>query len=76
VTVPVIDNPDRPADADAKQFASINSAAMGFDGIMKESTAKKYLAEKAFSHMTAQRIADRDPLGEVRGWFVRLNQML
>jgi putative ATP-dependent endonuclease of the OLD family len=49
---------------------------MGFDGIMKESTAKKYLAERAFSHMTAQRIADRDPLGEVRGWFVRLNQML
>lgn len=41
----------------------------------KDSTVKKLLAEKAFPCMTAERLADRDPNGEVRSWMVRLADM-
>ena len=42
----------------------------------KDSTVKKILASKAFPCMTAERLAERDPNGEVRGWMVRLSSML
>ncbi len=43
---------------------------------MKDSTVKKLLASKAFPCMTAERLAERDPHGEVRGWMERLSAML
>ena len=43
---------------------------------MKDSTVKKLLASKAFPRMTADRLAERDPNGEVRDWMVRLLAML
>lgn len=43
---------------------------------MKDSTVKKLLAAKAFPRMTAQRLAERDPNGEVKNWMVRLAGML
>lgn len=42
----------------------------------KDSTVKKLLASKAFPFMTAQRLAERDPNGEVKGWMVRLAGMV
>ena len=42
----------------------------------KDSTVKKLLASKAFPCMTADRLAERDPNGEVRGWMARLSDML
>ena len=41
-----------------------------------DSTVKKLLAAKAFPCMTAQRLAERDPNGEVKGWMVRLAGMV
>jgi len=76
VIVPVYDHPASSADSVAKQFAAIYSASRGFDGVMRESTAKRYLAERAFNNMTAAWIDERDPTGEVRGWFTQLSQML
>jgi energy-coupling factor transporter ATP-binding protein EcfA2 len=43
---------------------------------MKDSSVKKLLASKVFPYMTADRLAERDPNGEVRGWMVRLLAML
>ncbi len=37
---------------------------------------KKLLAEKAFPRMSADRIAERDPDGEIKGWMLRIADML
>lgn len=42
----------------------------------KDSTIKKLLAAKAFPCMTAQRLAERDPDGEIKSWMVRLAGMV
>lgn len=42
----------------------------------KDSTVKKLLANRAFRCMTAARLAERDPEGEVRGWMLRLADMV
>ena len=39
-------------------------------------TAKRKLAKNAFPRMTAARISERDPKGEVEGWFRRIGAML
>ncbi len=36
---------------------------------MGDTKAKILLADKAFPYMTAELIAQRDPEGEVEGWF-------
>jgi len=74
--VEVIDSPIYPGDSVGKRFAAVYSQQMGYDGTMKEVTAKKYLAESAFPKMTAELIDQRDPEGEVRGWFQKLVEML
>lgn len=43
---------------------------------MKDSNIKKRLADLAFPRMTAQRLAARDPAGEVAGWLQRIAVML
>lgn len=42
----------------------------------KDSTIKKLLSAKAFPCMTAERLAERDPNGEVKGWMARLAGMV
>lgn len=42
----------------------------------KDSTIKKLLAAKAFPSMTFERLAERDPNGEVKGWMARLAGMV
>ena len=42
----------------------------------RDGTIKKLLASKAFPRMTADRLAERDPTGEVKSWLVRLSAML
>lgn len=68
---------DHPGDGKAvpKIFAEAYSAAQRFDGVMKDSNAKTRLAEKAFPLMTAERIKERDPLGEVSDWLRRIGQL-
>lgn len=43
---------------------------------MKDSKVKKLLAKKVFPLMTAERIAARDPNGEVKTWMLRLAGMV
>lgn len=68
-----IDVCDHPGDGRVsapRAFGDAWSAARGTDP-MGDSRAKKYLT-KAFSHMTAARLDERDPDGEVRDWFRRM----
>lgn len=43
---------------------------------LKDSNAKRKLAQQAFPCMTSTMLDERDPSGEVRGWFLRLGEML
>lgn len=58
-----------------KIFSETYSIKQRHDGVMKDSKAKILLAEKAFPLMTAQLINERDPLGEVKGWFREIIRM-
>lgn len=69
-----IDVLDQPVDGKCvpKLFAEAYSIARALDGVLKDTTAKKYLAEKAFPLMTAARLLERDPQKEIEGWLLRL----
>lgn len=62
--------------ANPKVFAEAYLLAQCFDGVMKDNPAKARLAERAFPLMTAARIHERDPEGEVVGWMWRIRDML
>ncbi len=76
VDVVVADHPDAHGKTIPRVFAEVFSAAQGFDGVMRDNTAKTKLATQAFPLMTSARIRERDPAGEVEGWFRRLAAML
>jgi hypothetical protein len=76
VTIEVLDHPPSKADSVGSRFGQAYSVLQGFDGVMTENKAKSYLAMKSFPAMTAQWIDERDPAGEVRGWFHRVAAML
>lgn len=69
---------DHPVEGKAtpRVFADAYSIHQGLGAPMKDSTAKKHLANKAFPCMTAVMLQQRDPQGEVVGWFQRIGQML
>lgn len=76
VEIVVVDHPGADGKAVPKLFAEAFSALQKFDGIMKDGPAKLRLADKAFPMMTAERLAERDPAGEVEGWFRKIGAML
>lgn len=51
-------------------------ALVGAQQQWNSKNAKKRLAASAFPRMTAARIAERDPQGEIKGWLTRLAAML
>lgn len=69
IEIEVTDHPNEEGEATPKIFAKAYSAVKGFDGIMGDSKAKMKLSDQAFSKMTAEMINERDPDGEVEGWF-------
>ena len=75
VAVDVCDTPAAERPSVPRAFAVAYSAAQGFDGVMSDTKAKQYLT-RAFAHMTAERLAERDPAGEVRGWLERIGALL
>jgi len=75
VSVEVTDHPVNGV-ATPKRFAEIYSQTQGFDGVLSDNKAKQRLADRAFPLMTAARIHERDPDGEVRNWFVRIRNMI
>jgi putative ATP-dependent endonuclease of OLD family len=74
ITIP--DNLDEDGKDVPALFAEAYSKAQKFDGVMNSTLAKRKLAERAFPLMTAARIRDRDPAGEVEGWFRRLAEII
>lgn len=69
IEIEVTDHPNEEGEATPKIFAKAYSAVKGFDGIMGDSKAKMILSDQAFSKMTAEMIKERDPGGEIKGWF-------
>lgn len=69
---------DHPVDGKAtpKVFGEAFVAHVGNGKPLKDSNAKRKLAQQAFPCMTAAMLDERDPGGEVRGWFRRLGDML
>ncbi len=73
-----IDVNDHPVAGKAtpKIFGEAFAAHFGYPYPLKDSNAKRKLAQQAFPSMTAAMLDERDPSGEVRGWFRRLGNML
>lgn len=69
VEIEVTDHPNEEGEATPKVFAKAYSIVKDFDSIMGDSKAKMKLSDQAFSKMTAEMIKERDPDGEVEGWF-------
>lgn len=69
---------DQPVDGKAtpRIFSEAYSNLQGYDGVMGDDKAKIRLAARAFPLMTAARIHERDPHGEVRGWMTKIREML
>ncbi|MBI6924135.1 ATP-binding protein [Pseudomonas putida] len=69
---------DHPVEGKAtpKVFGEAFVAHSGSGKPLKDSNAKRKLAQQAFPCMTAAMLDERDPDGEVRGWLRRLGSML
>lgn len=76
VQIHVPDNLDVNGMAVPALFAQAMHAANPVGDPMKDITAKKKLATRAFPLMTAARLAARDPVREVEGWFRKIGEML
>ncbi|MDM1139810.1 MULTISPECIES: ATP-binding protein [Empedobacter] len=76
VEVVVTDNPSADKKGVPKLFAEAFSAKMGYDGVMGDTRAKIYLANKAFPNMTAKRVKERDTANEIEGWLKKIDAML
>ncbi|MDW3048725.1 ATP-binding protein [Vibrio sp. Vb1554] len=76
VDVEVTDHPNSDGKATPKVFAEVYSEAQGYDGIMKDNNAKIRLSNQAFPLMTPEMIHERDPNGEVKGWFTTIGSYL
>lgn len=69
---------DHPVEGKAtpKVFGEAFVAHNGHGQPLKDTNAKRKLAQEAFPCMTAAMLDERDPGGEVRGWLRRLGNML
>ncbi|MCS4065450.1 ATP-binding protein [Pseudomonas putida] len=69
---------DHPVEGKAtpKVFGEAFVVHSGSGKPLKDSNAKRKLAQQAFPCMTAAMLDERDPDGEVRGWLRRLGDML
>lgn len=76
VEIDVQDQPGEDKKGIPKLFGEAFSIKENLDGVMKETPAKKYLANKAFPEMTAAMIHERDPEGEVVGWLRKIEEMI
>jgi len=75
IAMTVVDMPGADGKSVPKMFAELYSSTQKFDGVMKDNTSKGYLS-KAFTHMNYQRLKERDPKGEVEGWFRKITAMV
>lgn len=76
IDIEVPDQLNEEGKATPKIFAEAYSSKAGFLNPIKDTRAKKFLAERAFPNMTAEMIEERDPDNEVKGWFEKINELL
>jgi len=76
VEIEIKDHLNEEGKATPKIFAEAYFVKQKVDGVMGDTKAKINLANKAFPLMTAQLINERDPDGEVKGWFTQIVRMM
>jgi putative ATP-dependent endonuclease of the OLD family len=76
IDIEITDTLNTEGKATPKIFAESYSVKVGFPNTIRDTKAKQYLAERAFPQMTAEMIEDRDKIGEVKGWFEKINELL
>ena len=69
-------NVETDSDGVPARFGAAFSARRGYDGVMKDTTSKKYLSKVFDETMTYARLQERDPDDEVKSWFDRIEVML
>lgn len=74
--IEVPDEYDDAGKATPKIFAEAYSANRGLPNTIKDTKAKKFLAERAFPNMTAEMIEQRDENNEIKGWLEIINELL
>jgi len=76
IDIEIPDNLNDDGKALPKIFAEAYSPKMGLPNVIKDSKSKKYLSERAFPKMTAEMIEERDNTGEVKGWFIKIAELI
>lgn len=76
IEIEIPDQLNEDGKATPKIFAEAYSQKTGLPNTIKDTKAKKFLAERAFPNMTADMIEERDPNNEVRGWLETINELL
>ncbi|KAB8154946.1 AAA family ATPase [Kordia sp. TARA_039_SRF] len=76
IEIEVPDQLNADGKATPRIFAEAYSLKVGLPNPIKDTKAKKFLAERAFPNMTAEMIEERDPNNEVKGWFEKINELL
>lgn len=76
ISIEIPDQLNSEGKATPKIFAEAYSQKHGISNPIKDSKAKRFLAERAFPNMTAEMIEERDPNNEVKGWFEKINELL
>jgi hypothetical protein len=69
-------NMETDSDGVPRRFGEAYSRRQAFDGVMKDNTSKKYLSRVFSESMNYERLIARDPDGEVKDWFDRIEGML
>ena len=69
-------NMETDSDGVPRRFGEAYSRQQAFDGVMKDNTSKKYLSRVFSESMNYERLIARDPDGEVKDWFDRIEGML
>lgn len=68
-------NVETDSDGVPKRFGTAYAARMGWQGL-SDNNAKKYLSKVFNETMNYDRLIERDPDGELKGWFDRIEGML
>lgn len=76
IEIEVPDNLNQEGKATPKIFGEAYSINIGLPNTIKDNKSKQYLSERAFPKMTAVMIEERDKIGEVRGWFQKINELM
>jgi len=76
IDIIVPDNLNEDGKATPKIFAEAYSLKKGLPNAIKDTKAKKFLAERAFLNMTVEMIEERDTENEIKGWLEKINELM